>query len=62
MTLAQLVINWTIRKEGITAALVGARNAQQAIENAGAMGFTLSDIEFDTIRNEMEKVEIDHGV
>jgi aryl-alcohol dehydrogenase-like predicted oxidoreductase len=44
-TLAQLVINWTIRRPGITAALVGARNAQQARENAGAAGFRLSEDE-----------------
>lgn len=35
-TLGQLVINWTIQQPGITLALVGARNASQAIENAKA--------------------------
>ena len=35
-TVAQLVINWTIRQPGITAALVGARNPRQAAENAAA--------------------------
>ncbi|HEY9760330.1 MAG TPA: aldo/keto reductase [Oculatellaceae cyanobacterium] len=35
-TLGQLVINWTIQQPGITLALVGARNASQAVENAKA--------------------------
>ena len=62
VTLAQLVINWTVRREGITAALVGARNAKQATENAGAMDFTLSDSEIETINTELDKVMIDHSV
>jgi aryl-alcohol dehydrogenase-like predicted oxidoreductase len=41
-TLAQLVINWTIRRPGITAALVGARNPAQVEENAGAASLSLS--------------------
>ncbi|MEM0939557.1 MAG: aldo/keto reductase [Bacteroidota bacterium] len=61
-TLAQLVINWTVRREGITAALVGARNTQQAIENAKSMRFSLSDEEFEIINAQLEKVEIDHNV
>ncbi|HDS30437.1 MAG TPA: aldo/keto reductase, partial [Firmicutes bacterium] len=48
-TLAQLVINWTIHRPGITATLVGARNASQAEENAGAMNFTLSPDELSEI-------------
>ena len=39
VTLAQLVVNWTIHRPGITAALVGARNPRQARENAGAAAF-----------------------
>ncbi|MEM7658700.1 MAG: aldo/keto reductase [Bacteroidota bacterium] len=35
-TLAQLVIHWTLQQPGITVALVGARNAKQAAENAAA--------------------------
>jgi aryl-alcohol dehydrogenase-like predicted oxidoreductase len=41
-SLAQVVINWTIQEPGITAALVGARNPQQAKHNAAALGFKLS--------------------
>jgi len=39
---AQLVINWTFNEPGITAALVGARNAEQAAHNAAAMNITLT--------------------
>jgi aryl-alcohol dehydrogenase-like predicted oxidoreductase len=49
-SLAQLVINWTIHEPGITAALVGARNAEQARHNAGAMNFTLTGDERGQIR------------
>jgi aryl-alcohol dehydrogenase-like predicted oxidoreductase len=45
VSLAQLVINWTFSEPGITAALVGARNAEQAEHNARAMSFTLSEQE-----------------
>jgi aryl-alcohol dehydrogenase-like predicted oxidoreductase len=47
---AQTVINWTIHEPGITAALVGARNAEQAEHNARAMSFTLSEQERNQIR------------
>jgi aryl-alcohol dehydrogenase-like predicted oxidoreductase len=49
-SLAQTVINWTIHEPGITAALVGARNAEQAAHNAGAMRFVLTDDERAAIR------------
>ncbi len=62
VTLAQLVINWTVQREGITAALVGARNAKQAEENAKSMSFQLSEEEIKTINSEMEKVVIEHDV
>ena len=49
-SLAQVVINWTIQEPGITAALVGARNAEQAIHNAKALDFKLSLEERTAIR------------
>lgn len=36
ITLAQLAIAWTISQPGLTHALVGARNPEQALENAAA--------------------------
>jgi len=44
-TLSQLVIRWTVERPGITIALVGARNAKQAIENAKAIDVQLSEEE-----------------
>lgn len=49
-TLAQLVIAWTIRQPGITAAIVGARSPEQARENARAAHVALSDEEDRSIR------------
>ncbi|NBB74540.1 MAG: aldo/keto reductase [Bacteroidetes bacterium] len=42
-TVPQTVIAWTFERPGITGALVGARNEDQARENAGAMRIELSD-------------------
>jgi aryl-alcohol dehydrogenase-like predicted oxidoreductase len=47
---AQAIVNWTMHEPGITAALVGARDAEQARHNAGAMAITLSDAERAEIR------------
>jgi len=47
---AQLIINWTIHEPGITAALVGARNAKQAEHNARAMQLNLTTRERGMIR------------
>lgn len=44
-TVAQLVLNWTIHRDGITAVLAGAKRAEQIQENAGAMGWRLSAAE-----------------
>jgi len=40
-TVAQVVVNWTIHQNGITAALCGAKRPHQIEETAGAMGWTL---------------------
>lgn len=48
-TLSQLVIRWTIERAGITIALVGARNAQQAVQNAKAIDINLTDEEIKQI-------------
>ncbi len=41
-SLAQIIIQWTIHQPGITAAIVGARNAKQAEHNAAAMTVKLT--------------------
>ena len=53
-SLAQLIIRWTTQQPGITAALVGARNAEQAQHNAGAMNFTLTDDESAQMRQSFD--------
>jgi aryl-alcohol dehydrogenase-like predicted oxidoreductase len=48
-TVAQLVVNWTIHQPGITAALCGAKRADQIRETAGAMLRKLSAEELQEI-------------
>ena len=57
-TLGQLVLRWTIAQPGITIALVGARNAAQAKENAGAMKISLSLDEINFITNELNQLQL----
>jgi methylglyoxal reductase len=49
LTLAQLVIAWTISQPGLTHALIGARNPRQAEENAAAGTVTFSREELETL-------------
>jgi len=58
-SLAQLVIRWTLEQPGITIALVGARNAQQAVQNAGATRVRLSAEEVAMINKRLEGLRID---
>ncbi|WP_158826682.1 aldo/keto reductase [Mucilaginibacter lacusdianchii] len=55
-TLGQLVIRWTIEHPGITIALVGARNAEQAAQNAKAIEVKLSAEEIQFINSELDKL------
>ncbi len=57
-TLAQLVLCWTINQPGITIALAGARNAQQAIENAKAADLKLTSQEISFINKQVELLEL----
>lgn len=58
-TLAQLVIRWTLEQPGITAALVGARNAEQVRANAKAAQVVLSDEEIRQISDRLAELELD---
>jgi aryl-alcohol dehydrogenase-like predicted oxidoreductase len=49
VTLAQVVLNWTIQQTGITCALAGARNPEQVLENIGAVSFRLTASEIEKI-------------
>jgi len=53
---AQLMINWTFSQPGITAAIVGARDAEQAAHNAKATSFALSEGELTQIREAFDPV------
>jgi aryl-alcohol dehydrogenase-like predicted oxidoreductase len=58
VTLAQVVLNWTIRQPGITCALAGARNPSQVLDNLGATLFKLSAGEIEKINSLLDKVTI----
>jgi len=58
-TLSQLVIAWTLRQPGITVALVGARTADQVIQNAGALEVQLSDDDVDSINQKLNKLQLE---
>ena len=55
-TLAQLAVNWALCQEGMTAALVGARRAEQVVENAGGADWRLEPHEIATIRGWLEEL------
>ena len=57
-TLGQLVIAWTIAQPGITAAIVGARDAAQTVENLKAASIELSATELATINRELETLTL----
>jgi aryl-alcohol dehydrogenase-like predicted oxidoreductase len=55
-TLGQLAVAWVLAQGGITTALVGARNAKQATENAAAANVKLSAQELAAIRGAFEAI------
>jgi methylglyoxal reductase len=55
LSIAQLVIAWTVEQRGITYALCGARNAEQAVENAKAGDVTITAKDLKTINELMAK-------
>lgn len=55
-SIGQLVIRWTLEQPGITVALVGARNVEQAVQNAGAAQIQLNSDELASISSELQKL------
>lgn len=49
VSLAQLAINWTMQQPAVTSVLVGARDANQVLDNVKAAGFRLTGDELDAI-------------
>jgi aryl-alcohol dehydrogenase-like predicted oxidoreductase len=58
LSLAQLVILWTLEQPGITIALVGARNAEQAIQNAKAAQSSLTKEEIGIINSHLNQLNL----
>jgi aryl-alcohol dehydrogenase-like predicted oxidoreductase len=56
VSLSQLVLRWTTMQPAITVVLAGARNAQQAIENAQAMAIELSQDELNFINTALSEI------
>lgn len=53
-TVSQLVLNWTMTQVGVTAALCGAKRPWQIEENAGAMGWRLSQPQLEAIQRAID--------
>ena len=49
VSIAQVSLNWVLRRPGVTSALVGARTIEQLEENLGAASWTLTDDEVGTL-------------
>ena len=58
VSLSQLVIRWTIDQPGVAVALVGARDAGQAVQNAEAINCKLSEEEMELINKQIGKLEL----
>ena len=54
-SVAEVVVNWTIHRPGITSALCGAKRAYQIQENAAAMSWQLTDEQTARINRAIEK-------
>jgi len=55
-SLSQLVLRWTVEQPGISIALVGARNAEQAIQNAKSIDVKLTPEEIRFINEQIPSV------
>ncbi len=58
-TIGQVVIAWTVAQRGVTAAIVGARTPEQAIENAAAGDLVLDPRELADIRAAFEALVLE---
>lgn len=61
-TLGQLAIGWTLAQPGCTHALVGARNAEQALENLKGGDVVISPEDSQFICDQLEKYAANGGV
>jgi aryl-alcohol dehydrogenase-like predicted oxidoreductase len=56
--ISQLVLRWTVEQPGITIALAGARDKQQAIQNAKAAHLALTAEEIKFVDGELKKLKL----
>jgi aryl-alcohol dehydrogenase-like predicted oxidoreductase len=56
ITISQLVLRWTTLQPGITIVLAGARNAEQAIENAHSISVNISPREMEFIHQALSEI------
>lgn len=59
VTVAQLVLNWTMQQPGVTCTLAGARDPAQVLDNVKAASFTLSGEETDRINTLLSNVKLE---
>ena len=52
--MSQVALNWTMR-QGVVA-IVGIRTVEQASDNLGALGWSLTDAEMDALTEEAKRV------
>ena len=62
LTLAQLVIHWTIRQPAMISTLVGARNPDQVRENVKAVNALLDKNDLDIITGKLDQLELNLNV
>lgn len=61
VSLAQLAISWVTSQAGVTAAIVGARTAEQAVSNAAAATLSLTAEDLQQITTAFEPLKLDQA-
>ena len=59
ITLAQLVLNWTANRPGISCVLAGARDEKQVKDNVKSLSFKLSEDELNTINGLLDNLKLE---
>jgi len=54
---SQIAIRWVLENENVTCAIVGVKNAMQIEENIGALGWRLTQADFNCLTREMTTAE-----
>jgi aryl-alcohol dehydrogenase-like predicted oxidoreductase len=62
VTLAQLVLNWTMQQPGIACTLAGARNEAQVLDNVKAASFSLDKEEIDKVNGLLADLKLETNI